>query len=100
MPMTSSEQTLTTFQTRVRQMILRFQELKKENEELYQMVDQNEKDIKNLRDRLEQKSNDYDSLKMAKMMEITNGDLEQAKSRLARLVRDVNKCIAILTEQK
>ncbi len=100
MPMTSSEQTLTTFQTRVRQMILRFQELKKENEELYQMVDQNEKDIKNLRDRLEQKSNDYDSLKMAKMMEITNGDLEQAKNRLARLVRDVNKCIAILTEQK
>ncbi|MBP3512131.1 MAG: hypothetical protein J6K19_08875 [Prevotella sp.] len=98
--MTSSEQTLTTFQTRVRQMILRFQELKKENEELYQMVDQNEKDIKNLRDRLEQKSNDYDSLKMAKMMEITNGDLEQAKNRLARLVRDVNKCIAILTEQK
>ncbi len=100
MPMTSSEQTLTTFQTRVRQMILRFQELKKENEELYQMVDQNEKDIKNLRDRLEQKSNDYDSLKMAKMMEITNGDLDQAKNRLARLVRDVNKCIAILTEQK
>ncbi len=100
MAMTSSEQTLTTFQTRVRQMILRFQELKKENEELYQMVAQNEEDINNLRKKLEQKSNDYDSLKMAKMMEITNGDLEQAKNRLARLVRDVNKCIAILTEQK
>lgn len=100
MAMTSSEQTLTTFQTRVRQMILRFQELKKENEELYQMVAQNEEDINNLRKKLEQKSNDYDSLKMAKMMEITNGDLEQAKNRLAKLVRDVNKCIAILTEQK
>lgn len=92
--MTSNEQTLAVFQTRVRQMILRFQELKKENEELYRMVDQSEKDISILRERLEQKSCDYDSLKMAKMMEITDGDLEQAKSRLARLVRDVNKCIA------
>lgn len=98
--MTPSEQTLTTFQTRVRQMILRFQELKKENEELYAMVDQNEKDLKLLRDKLEQRGNDYDSLKMAKMMEITDGDLEKAKSRLSKLIRDVNKCIAVLTEQK
>ncbi|MBO5185726.1 MAG: hypothetical protein J6B91_01560 [Prevotella sp.] len=98
--MTPSEQTLTTFQTRVRQMILRFQELKKENEELYAMVDQNEKDIKLLHEKLEQRGNDYDSLKMAKMMEITDGDLEKAKSRLSKLIRDVNKCIAILTEQK
>lgn len=98
--MTPNEQTLTTFQTRVRQMILRFQELKKENEELYAMVDQNEKDIKLLHEKLEQRGNDYDSLKMAKMMEITDGDLEKAKSRLAKLIRDVNKCIAVLTEQK
>ncbi|GAY29066.1 MULTISPECIES: hypothetical protein [Bacteroidales] len=98
--MAPNEQTLTTFQTRVRQMILRFQELKKENEELYAMVDQNEKDIRRLRADLENRSSDYDSLKMAKMMEITDGDLETAKNRLAKLIRDVNKCIAVLTEQK
>ena len=95
--MAPNEQTLTTFQTRVRQMILRFQELKKENEELYAMVDQNEKDIRRLRADLENRSSDYDSLKMAK---ITDGDLETAKNRLAKLIRDVNKCIAVLTEQK
>ncbi len=94
--MAPNEQTLTTFQTRVRQMILRFQELKKENEELYAMVDQNEKDIRRLRADLENRSSDYDSLKMAKMMEITDGDLETAKNRLAKLIRDVNKCIAVL----
>lgn len=98
--MAPNEQTLTTFQTRVRQMILRFQELKKENEELYAMVDQNEKDIRRLRADLENRSSDYDSLKMAKMIEITDGDLETAKNRLAKLIRDVNKCIAVLTEQK
>lgn len=98
--MNSNEQTIAMFQTRVRQMILRFQELKKENEELYAMVDKNEKEIKEVRERLEQSDNNYDSLKMAKMMEITDGDLEATKNRLSKLIRDVNKCITILKEQK
>ena len=41
--MTANEKTLATFETRLRQMILRFQELKKENGELYQMLESNEK---------------------------------------------------------
>ena len=31
---------------------------------------------------------------------ITNGDLQGAKERLARLIRDVNKCIAVLSDEK
>ena len=98
--MTTNEQTLSKFQTRVRQMILRFQELKKENEELYAMLDKSEKDIENLRTQLSQSTNDYNSLKMAKMIEITDGDLENTKARLSKLIREVNKCITILKEQK
>lgn len=98
--MTSNEQTLLKFQTRVRQMILRFQELKKENEELYAMLDKSEKDIESLRTQLAQSTNDYNSLKMAKMIEITDGDLENTKARLSKLIREVNKCITILKEQK
>ncbi|MBQ9671251.1 MAG: hypothetical protein IJV34_00175 [Prevotella sp.] len=98
--MTESEKALATFQTRVRQMILRFQELKKENEELYAMVDKNEKDIRLLQQKLNQKDYDYQSLKMAKMMEITDGDLTGAKERLSKLIRDVNRCIAILSDEK
>ena len=81
-------------------MILQFQALKKENEELYAMLYKNEKDIADLREKLVQASNDYDSLKMAKMVQITDGDLETAKKRLSKLIRDVNKCIAVLSEQK
>ncbi len=98
--MTKNEQTLTTFETRVRQMILRFQELKKENNELYQMVGKNEQDIKALQGQLAQATNDYNALKMAKMIEITDGDLEGAKERVAKLIREVNKCISILQGDK
>lgn len=98
--MNSNEQTLTVFQTRILQLILQFQALKKENEELYAMLYKNEKDISDLKEKLIQASNDYDSLKMAKMVQITDGDLETAKKRLSKLIRDVNKCIAVLSEQK
>ena len=80
--------------------IYAFQELKKENEELYAMLDKSEKDIENLRTQLAQSTNDYNSLKMAKMIEITDGDLENTKARLSKLIREVNKCITILKEQK
>jgi len=97
--MTANEKTLATFETRLRQMILRFQELKKENKELYAMVEENEKNVAQLREKLEQQQADYQSLKMAKMIEITDGNLQDAKDRLSRLIRDVNKCIAILSDE-
>jgi len=98
--MTPNEKIAAEFESRLKQLILRFQELKKENQELYSIVDKNEKDIKALEARLAQSERDYNSLKMAKMLEITDGDLDGAKARLQKLIRDVDKCIAVLSNEK
>lgn len=97
--MDSNEKTLNTVATRVRQMILQYAELKKENDELYTLVDQREKEIKQLQEELSQAEADYNSLKMAKMLEVTDGDMEGAQKRVAKLIRDVNKCITLLSEK-
>lgn len=97
--MTANEKTLATFQTRLRQLLLRFQELKKENEGLATTVQNEQKTVKEMKLKLEQQQNDYDTLKMAKMLEVTDGNLQGAKDRLAKLIRDVNKCIAILSDE-
>ena len=97
--MTANEKTLATFETRLRQMLLRFQELKKENGELSQLLESNKKTVAQLQEQLTQKQSDYDSLKMAKMIEITDGNLDGAKERLSKLIREVNKCIAILSDE-
>ena len=98
--MTQNEKVLATFQTRVRQMILRFQELKKENTDLYAMVEEGEERIKQLEAKLAQQERDYQSLKMARMMEITDGDLDGAKERVAKMIREVSKCIDVLMDEK
>lgn len=98
--MSSNEKKVAQFETRVRQMILRFQELKKENESLAARVAKSEQDIKDLQALLTQADNDYQSLKMAKMMEITDGDLEKSKARIAKMIREVNKCITIISGEQ
>ncbi len=95
--MAANEKTITLFTTRVRQMILQFKQLKKENEELYAMVDDRDAKIRKLEAQVQQTQRDYNSLKMAKMLEVTDGDLEGAKKRVASLIRDVNSCITLLS---
>lgn len=98
--MNPSEKILADFETRVRQMILQFQKLKKENARLEDMLKEQAQEIDGLKARITQADNDYNSLKMARMLEITDGNLEEAKERLAKMIRQVNKCIAILSNEQ
>lgn len=97
--MDANEKTLTLFATRVRQMILQYKDTKQENTELYAMVDERDAKIKELEEKLAQAQHDYNSLKMVKMLEITDGDMENAQKRVSKLIRDLNKCITLLSEK-
>lgn len=97
--MDANEKTLTLFTTRMRQMILQYKETKQENNSLYAMVDERDAKIKQLKAKLDQAQKDYNSLKLAKMIEISTTDIEVAKKRLSKLIRDVNKCITLLNEK-
>lgn len=90
---------INVFSTRVRQLIYKYQELKKENSELYAMVDERDKKIVELTNVVAAQKKEFDALKMAKMLETTDGDLETAKARISKLIRDVNQCITLLGEK-
>lgn len=94
--MSANEKIINTFATRVRQMILKFEDIKQENAELYSMVDERDAKIKELEEKLAQSEHDYNSLKMAKMMTISDTDMEATQKRIAKLIRDINKCITLL----
>ena len=97
--MDANEKKLKLFTTRMRQLILQFTEMKKENVGLRVQVAELNASIKEFEAQLSQAKSDYESLKMAKMIEISDRDLEGAQKRLAKLIRDVNKCITLLSEK-
>ncbi len=97
--MDAEDKTLTLFTTRMRQMILQYKETVQENRKLTEMLDEKDKKVEQLQKSLVQAQRDYDSLKMAKMLEVTDGDLETAKAKVAKIIRDINKCITLLNSK-
>ena len=90
------EKTIKTLETRTRQLILKFQQLKEDHEELLSELVAKDSELQEVKQRNKLLEANYATLKMAKMLEVGDTDLAAAKQRINHLVRDVDKCIALL----
>lgn len=88
---------LKIFDGKIRQLISNYQAMKKEIGDLYIEVDRKDEEIARLKAELRQSQSDYSNLKLAKMIEISDSELKGAKQRISKLVREVNKCIGLLS---
>lgn len=88
---------LKNFDGKIRQLISNYQVMKKEIGDLYIEVDRKDEEIARLKAELRQSQSDYSNLKLAKMIEISDSELKGAKQRISKLVREVNKCIGLLS---
>lgn len=95
--MTSEEQTtLRNFETRVRQLMLKYKELENKNRELQVLVEEKEVAMNAILEENKTLRSEYANLKLAKMIEIGDDDLKDAKTRVTKLVKEIDKCIALL----
>ena len=96
--MTEEErQSMKKFEAKVRQVIAQMRVLQKENADLYEELESKDEEIKTLKAELAQSKNDYNNLKLAKMIEISDTDIKESKLKISHLVREINKCINILS---
>lgn len=97
--MTAEDKKVALFTTRVRQLLMQHEQLKERNEQLQQDLAQRDKAIGELEAKLSSVQSNFNSLMTAKMLEISEGDMDAAKARLSHLIRSVNKCITLLSEK-
>jgi len=97
--MSTQEKTITLFTTRVRQLMLKFDEYQKANADLQEKLAEREATIKALEEKLRQADKNYSTLKTARLLEVSDGDMEAAKAKLSKLIRSVNQCITLLSEK-
>lgn len=90
------EKILRVFETRVRHLLLKYKEFESELQNLQQQVLRQQGELSALQDQNVSLKKSYDTLKMAKMIEVSGDDVQDAKKRLSKLIRDVDKCIALL----
>lgn len=99
--MTDSErQQLKQFEARVRQLLLQYKTLQAENQQLTQKVAAQQAQVDSLNQQISQLQLDYKTLKTARMIEVSDGDMKNAKQTISLLVREVNKCIGLLSAEQ
>lgn len=99
--MTSEETKLVQLlETRVRQLILRNKELKEQNAQLWKQVADDDARIQALSEEKKQLASQYADFKTARMLQLSDDDTRNAKQRISKLVRDIDKCIAILKAER
>lgn len=96
--MNNDEKVLNLFTTRLRELILHYQELKARCASIQKQLDQENEKNRALKEKLSQAENDYSNLKTARMVTIADGDIDAAKDKIAKLIREVDKCITLLNE--
>lgn len=83
-------------ETRTRQLILQHKQLLEEQSKLRSLLAKREEQILEIQIENEELKNKYTHLKMAKLIDMTDEDKRLSRSRINKMVRDVEKCIAML----
>ena len=89
---------LSTFEARLRHLIYLQDELKRENAELKQLLEAKEEECEKIQAKCNQLNLNYMNLKTATAISLNGSDVKETKLRLSKLVREVDKCIALLNE--
>ena len=89
---------LNTFEGKLKHLIFLYQKIKDENVSLRQLVSEKEAEIERIENSRKELEAQYTNLKMARIISVQDNEIRDTKQRLARLVREVEKCIALLNE--
>ena len=87
---------LTKLEARIRQLIRQDENLREQIRNLESQIAQRDEHAKELVRQREEAEANYANLKVARMLELSDSDTRSARQRLNHLVREVDKCIALI----
>ena len=87
-----------SFEGKLRHFMFLYDELKQENADLKHLLIQKDKEIQSLELSHKELEAQYTDLKMARTISLYDKDIKDTKQRLSSLVREIDRCIALLNE--
>jgi len=82
----------------ISRLISLYQDLKLEKEELVREKMNLLEQVESLSKENDEFKHQYDTLKLAKTFAANTGDSQQAKNKISQIVREIDKCIALLNK--
>ena len=87
---------LYNFEARVRQLMLSYKEQRSLIQSLKKQLVESENQLTEANDNIAKLQRDYETLKTARMIEVSGEDIKESRARITKLIREVDKCIALL----
>jgi predicted nucleic acid-binding Zn-ribbon protein len=87
---------ISVFEGKLRHFMFLYEKLEQENAGLKQQLLKKEEDINQLKQNLQESEARYADLKTARTISLYDKDIKETKQRLSGLVREIDKCIALL----
>ncbi len=81
---------------KIRSLMERFEYLESQNEGLQRQIDSLSDRIRHLEKEKEELGSRYENLKLAKVLEDGPGGKAAARQRINKLLREIDKCVALL----
>lgn len=93
---------IANFESKLGRLMGSYTKLAAENAVLRERMGQQAEELERLRKQYDELSTSYSDLKLAKIISVNDTELGDTQRRLSKLVREVDKCIALLnaSEQK
>jgi len=89
---------INSFEGKLKHFMFLHEELKQENADLKYLLTQKDEKIKQLELSRKELELQYTDLKTARTISLYDKDIKDTKQRLSSLVREIDKCIALLNE--
>ena len=89
---------IANFESKLGRLMDVYTQLAAENAVLRERMGQQAEELERLRKQYDELSTSYSDLKLAKIISVSDSEKGDTQQRLSKLVREVDKCIALLNE--
>lgn len=89
---------LDIFDGKLKHLLFLYEKLQEENASLRKLLSDKENELVGMKNSLKDLEVRYADLQSARILSVHDNELRDTKTRLAKLVREVDKCIALLSE--
>lgn len=92
------DELINAFETKLRKLISEYESLREQNEQLKAALERKQEDLMHAQQQFLEIRNNYDRLRVARNLGVTEEERVESKRRINKIVREIDKCLALLNE--
>lgn len=92
------EELISAFEIKLRKLMSEYKSLQLQNARLKEDLDRKQNDLMHAHQEVLELRKNYDHLRMAKNLSGSEVERDESKQRITKMVREIDKCLALLDE--